>query len=61
MGDRGFDMDRIAEPDPVVERRVTAAPAGYEPPHVEVLGTFAELTRGSQETLSDGLGNGSAL
>ena len=61
MGHRGFDMDRVAEPDPVVEHRVTATPVGYEPPHVEVLGTFAELTRGSQETLSDGLGNGSAL
>jgi hypothetical protein len=36
-------------------------PAVYEPPRLIVIGTVAELTRGSNPTTSDGLGPGSAL
>jgi len=61
VGNRGFEIDRVNEPDVGAERLATAAAADYEPPHVQVLGTLAELTRGSSSELSDGLGNGSAL
>jgi hypothetical protein len=44
--------------DTPVEKR---SPEDYEPPRIRVLGTLAEITRGTHPTTTDGFGPGSTL
>ncbi len=53
-------MDELDE-SPDCHSVDTLGSAGYEPPRLEVLGTAAQLTRGSVNGPSDGTGPGNAL
>jgi len=61
MSDMSGDARVSADSGRPAAADVQGGREGYEPPRLRVIGTLAELTRGTNPTTTDGLGPGSAL